>query len=106
MIPKRARFAAVGLWSIAGSWSADQLTDGRVPDYMISEIGPPPSAAQALVDCGLWSRESDGFVFRNWHEYQPSKQDVDAERAASKERMREFRARRKQEKPPEQRDAG
>lgn len=105
-IPKRARFAAVGLWTIAGSWSADQLTDGTIPDYMLEVFGAPPSAPQALVDAGLWEREQGSYVFRNWHEYQPSKQDVDAERAASRERMRELRARRKQPKQPEQREEG
>lgn len=105
-IPKRARFAAVGLWSIAGSWSADQLTDGVVPDYMLEVWGAPPAAPESLVQAGLWERESTGYVFRNWHEYQPSKQDVDAERAASRERMRDLRARRKQRKPLEQTEQG
>ena len=105
-IPKRTRFAAVGLWTVAGSWAADQLTDGNVPDYMISVFGAPPAAPEALVDSGLWQRTSDGYVFYNWHEYQPSKQDVDAERAASRERMRELRARRKLKKPLEQAEEG
>jgi hypothetical protein len=105
-IGKRTRFAAAGLWSIAGSWSADQLTDGHVPDYMISEWAPPPAAPDALVDSGLWERTHDGYTFHNWAEYQPSKQDVDAERAASRERMKDLRARRKQKKPLEQAEAG
>jgi len=105
-IPKRARFAAIGLWSVAGSWAADQLTDGHVPDYMIIEWGAPPGAPSALVDAGLWERTHDGFTFYNWHEYQPSKQDVDAERAASRERMRDLRAKRKGKKPLEQAEVG
>lgn len=98
-IPKRGRWAAIGLWTVAGSWCADQLTDGYVPDYMLTEWGSPPSAPDALVDSGLWERESGGYLFCNWHEYQPSKQDVDSERAASRARMKELRARRKQPKP-------
>lgn len=105
-IPKRHRFAAIGLWSVAGSWSADQLTDGHVPNYMIAEWGAPPAAPSALVDAGLWELTHDGYLFYNWHEYQPSKQDVDAERAASRERMRDLRARRKGKKPLEQAEAG
>lgn len=105
-IPRRNRFAAIGLWALAGSWCADQLTDGHVPDYMLKEWGVPPSAPQNLVDAGLWSAESGGFAFRNWHEYQPSKQDVDAERAASRARMADLRAKRKQPKPLEQREDG
>lgn len=97
-IPKRSRFAAVGLWTVAGSWCADELTDGHVPDYMIEVWGPPPSAIESLVNAGLWERESAGYLFCNWLEYQPSKRDVDADRAASRERMRELRARRKEKK--------
>lgn len=100
-IPKRARFAATGLWAFAGSWSADQLTDGHIPGYMIEQWGPPPSAVAALVDAELWDRESDGFVFRNWHEYQPSRRDVEGEREAKRERMRQLRAKRKQTKAQE-----
>ena len=100
-IPRRNRFAAIGVWTVAGAWSADQLTNGHVPDYMLTEWNVPPSAAESLMNAGLWKRETSGYVFRNWLEYQPSKQDVDAERAASRERMRELRARRKQPKPQE-----
>jgi hypothetical protein len=73
---------------------------------MLAEWGAPPAAPDALVDAGLWERASDGYVFYNWHEYQPSKQDVDAERAASRERMRDLRAKRKNRKPLEQAEEG
>lgn len=102
-IPKRHRLAAAGLWVIAGSWCGQQLTDGHVPDYMLKEWGATPAIVKALVDSGLWIPESDANVFHSWGEYQPSKQDVSAERAASRERMRDLRASRKQRKP---RDSG
>ena len=94
-IPRRNRFAAIGVWTVAGSWAADQLTNGHIPDYMLSEWAVPASASEALVAAGLWEREPDGFVFCNWLEYQPSKQDVDDERASSRERMRELRRKRR-----------
>ena len=103
-IPRRTRLAAVGAWALAGAWCADELTDGHIPDYMISEWGFPASVVTALVDSGLWERERGGLAFCNWSEYQPSKADVDAERTASRERMRELRAKRKQKKPQD--DAG
>lgn len=105
-IPKRHRLAAAGLWVVAGSWCGDQLTDGHVPDYMLKEWGATPALVNALLESGLWEPVEDASVFYKWHEYQPSKQDVDRERATSRDRMRDLRARRKQEKPPEQRDAG
>lgn len=100
-IPKRQRFAALGVWTVAGSWCADELTDGHVPNFMLEVWGVPPSAPAALVEAGLWERESDGYLFCNWLEYQPRKADVDAEREASRARMRELRARRKQGQPQE-----
>lgn len=105
-IPKRHRLAAAGLWVIAGSWCADQLTDGHIPDYMFKEWGATPATIQALLDSGLWERISDANVFYKWHEYQPSKEDVDADRAASRARMRDLRAKRKQGKPREQAEDG
>ncbi len=105
-IPKRSRFAAIGVWAIAGAWCADQLTDGHVPDYMLEVWGVPPSAPLSLVQAGLWERESGGYVFCNWLEYQPRKADVDAEREASRERMRDLRAKRKQNKPQDNAELG
>lgn len=98
-IPKRHRLAAAGLWVVAGSWCGDQLTDGHVPDYMLKEWGATPALVNALLESGLWEAVENANVFYKWHEYQPSKQDVDAERATSRARMRRLRASRKQEEP-------
>lgn len=98
-IPKRHRLAAAGLWVVAGSWCGDQLTDGHVPDYMLKEWGATLALVNALLESGLWEAVENANVFYKWHEYQPSKQDVDAERATSRARMRRLRASRKQEEP-------
>ena len=92
-IPKRARFGAAGLWSIAGSWCGEQLTDGFVPKYMLDAWGPPPSASSALVDVGLWAHAEGGFQFVNWSEYQPTKADVERDRARNRERQQAWRER-------------
>ena len=97
-IPKRHRLAAAGLWAIAGSWCGQQLTDGKVPDYMLKEWGATPATIKALVDSGLWHEIGGTFEFHKWDEYQPSKQDVSAEREAKRERMRNLRAKRKEQK--------
>lgn len=98
-IPKRYRLSAAGLWVIAGSWCADQLTDGHVPEYMLKEWGATPATVAALVDSGLWEHVSGAHVFCNWHEYQPSKRDVDLEREAQRARMQQLRARRREQEP-------
>lgn len=105
-IPARHRFQAAGLWVIAGSWAGQQETDGHVPDYMIKAWGATRMTVESLVSAGLWRRERDGYSFCSWLEYNPSKEDADARRAASAERMRRSRERRRaeatgQEPPPE-----
>lgn len=61
----RAGNAAVGLWTRAGSWCNWQLTDGFVPDDVVTVLGTA-SQAERLVKAGLWHRADGGYVF---HEY-------------------------------------
>lgn len=68
-IPPRQRFAAVGLWAIAGSWCSQEMTDGHVPDYMIREWGATEKVVDALVDCGLWERGESGYRIVNWRKH-------------------------------------
>lgn len=89
--------AAMGMWVRAGSMCSAQLTDGFVPDHMISSLGGK-AQAKRLVDVGLWVREDDGYRFHEWGERQPSKESVEAERANARERMAELRANRKANK--------
>ncbi|MCT2182871.1 hypothetical protein M3G00_07965 [Brevibacterium casei] len=94
-IPRRLRASAIGLWTMAGSWSAHDLTDGYVPDFMIEEFGADEEAAEALVTTGLWERVNDsercGFVFVKWSEYQPTKADQEEKQAKERERKRRWR---------------
>lgn len=85
---------AMGLWVRAGSICAQQLTDGFVPDHMIAALGTK-AQAERLVTVGLWDHADGGYSFHGWGERQPSKVDVEAERAAAKERMRAARARKR-----------
>ena len=94
-IPRARRTAAVGLWTLAGTWSARDLTDGWIPEYTIEEFGAELEDAEALVKAGLWDHEEQegehGFVFVNWGEYQPTKDQAEAEREAARERKRRQR---------------
>lgn len=98
-IPRRHRLAAAGLWTIAGSWCGDQLTDGVVPKYMLDVWGATPAVVNALVKARLWEDKGDELTFTNWLQYQPSKKRVEDERVTSKERMRNIRAKQKQAEP-------
>lgn len=119
-IPRTQRLAAVGLWTMAGNWSAKELTDGVVPKYVLDELGATPKLIQALIDARLWddgrSTEArsrlDGtsaeawssagdcgpcIVFHNWPKYQPTRDGVEEERRKSAERQARWRDRHKGE---------
>jgi len=91
-IPRRDRLAAIGLWTIAGTWAAKHLTDGVIPAFMIEEFGADVSQGDMLVDAGLWRIEGDGFVFHDWTDYQPKRIDVLAHRERERIRKEAFRA--------------
>lgn len=94
-IPRRDRMACVGLWVAAGTWSARNLKDGKVPFHVLDEIGGTERLAVELVKVGLWRRIKTGYIFHNWKEFQPTRADVMKEREDAKERMRKAREARK-----------
>lgn len=87
--------AAVGAWTLAGSWCAKYLTDGYIPAQTLTRLGADPAHASELVLAQLWDTELGGYSFRDWADYQPLKADVEAERRAAQERMRVVRAKKK-----------
>jgi len=91
-IPRRFRPAAVGLWTLAGAWSAKELTDGYVPDYLLEELASTPTMARHLVDAGLWEEAENGWKFKGWGKYQPTREQVTADREREAERKRQWRA--------------
>ena len=91
-IPRAQRKAAIGVWTLAGAWSSHDETDGFVPAYVIDDWGGDENDANALIKAGLWEHaEHDGdagYQFVNWSEYQPLAADMEAKRAADRERKR------------------
>lgn len=83
---------AMGLWVRALSWSMSILSDGHVPAEMVTAFNGDKSA-QKLVDAGLWIIVDGGFQFRDWAEYQPTKEQILSDRASAKERMTRIRGR-------------
>jgi hypothetical protein len=52
--------AAMGVWVLAGSWAADNLTDGFIPTTVLPRWGTRADANK-LVTAGLWhTDEQDG----------------------------------------------
>ncbi|WP_326565103.1 hypothetical protein VSH64_24990 [Amycolatopsis rhabdoformis] len=93
------RLPAMGLWTLAGSWAADNVSDGFVPVDEVRVWDARLRFARRLVTVGLWiEAEVDGepgFRFHDWHDFNPSSEKVLADRNASKERQKRFRERRR-----------
>lgn len=89
--------AAVGLWTRAGSWSAQHLTEGAVSHDMARTLGTRAEAAR-LVDVGLWVPIGDGYLFHEWSAIQPSKSSVLADREAARKRQQKARERARQKR--------
>lgn len=86
--------AAVSLWTRAGAYCAGQLTDGKVTKPALRMLAAERDAATELVLAGLWDEHEKGWIFHDWADYQPTREEVMKERAASTERQRAARAKR------------
>lgn len=69
-IPRRNRFAAIGLWVVAGSWAVGQKTNGEIPAYVVAELGGTGEQTEALVKADLWVAVEGGWRFCEWRKRQ------------------------------------
>lgn len=79
--------AAVALWTRAGSYCAGHLTDGEVKRSTLRVLGADHDAAVELVMAGLWDETPAGWTFHDWAEYQPTREQVLAQRAGDNRRQ-------------------
>jgi hypothetical protein len=100
----RAGIPAMGLWAVAGSWCADHLSDGFVPDYVAERLDPDfAKHAASLVAAKLWTAGKKdgeaGWYFHQWSEdgRQPTSESVNAKRDEARDRMAKLRAERAEE---------
>lgn len=90
----RAGTEAMGLWVLAGSWSGAEESDGWVPEYVLTRLAGPGAdqLAARLAAAGLWDAGAkdgeEGFQFRGWDEFQPTKAQLETKREQARERMR------------------
>jgi hypothetical protein len=85
-----AQNPALGLWVRAGSWAAQQLSDGFIPGNIARSLGTK-AQADRLITAGLWLPCGSGYEFHQWTERQPTRKDVERRRAAGAERLRKWR---------------
>jgi len=88
---RKAGLAAMGLWAVSGSHSGAYLAEGLVPRWYVAGWPSGIKLAAKLVAAGLWIEDGDGWRFHQWDERNPSKQQVEADRMAARERQKRAR---------------
>lgn len=81
----------MGLWTVAGSHCMAYLTDGFVEEWFVDSWNGREDA-ERLVKAGLWLRVEGGWQFHDWEKFQPTRDQVLADRESAAERMRRVRA--------------
>jgi hypothetical protein len=105
---RRAGLQAIGLWSVSGSYCANYLTNGFVDVPFVKTWPSGIKLATKLVEAGLWlPTERDGqpgWQFHDWDKYQPTKEQVEIEREAARNRKAKSRESRRVSQPESHRD--
>jgi hypothetical protein len=93
------KISAIGLWGLAGTWCAENLTDGFVPRSEVVAWDSRFRYAKRLVDVGLWEVADEdgepGWQFHDWAQYQPKGEDVEADREAWRQKKAAWRKKQK-----------
>lgn len=99
-IPRRLRAAAIGVWTLCGSFSANTLTDGFVSAEKLKQFGCTPAIRDVLMattdarnePSPLWVDAGNGAIhFTRWSKWQRTRAEVKDYRAAEAERKRKAR---------------
>ncbi len=95
-IPRKLRAAAIGVWTLCGSYSANKLSDGAVPAEKLKEFGCTPAIRAALMSTTpepLWVEgpHPGAIQFTRWTKWQRTCAEVKAYREAEAERKRNAR---------------
>lgn len=81
---------AIGLYVRCGTYAAQHLTDGFVPEQVALLYGSP-ELADKLVTAKLWRRARGGWRMPDYLEYNPSHEAVDNDRKQKAERQKRWR---------------
>lgn len=73
------------------SFCARNLTDGHIPEAIAKNRGWSRKARE-LIRAGLWHAVEGGHEIHDYLEYNPSREQVEAERKAARERMNRLRS--------------
>jgi len=73
------------------SFAARNLTDGEIPAAVAKKQGWTRRSKE-LVRAGLWESADGGYTIHDYLEYNPSREQVEAEREAARDRMNRRRS--------------
>lgn len=85
---------AFRLYVSAVCWSAENLTDGFIPHdelLLVSDTRDAEGACEELVKRKLWTAVAGGWQIHDYHEYNPTADQVRAERKAKTARQERWR---------------
>lgn len=91
------------LWLWAMDYSADQLTDGILRPHEVQMLGAMlgltdwRGIADGLIELGLFERQGDNYIIHDYLKYNPTKEQVIADREANATRQAEFQAKKRRE---------
>lgn len=83
--------AAFALHIRALTWTADQLTDGVIPEEAIKLFNTRKRCIDELLEAGVWRRTSGGYLAVKWQTSVKSRGEVLAYREQQKQRVRVHR---------------
>lgn len=90
---RRAGLAAIGLWTVAGSWSQAYKQQGFVPAYEVSAWPQGKRLAAQLVAAGLWdvatSEDGEpGWRFHDWLDIHQTADEIEQQREKWRKRQK------------------
>jgi len=106
--PRKAGLAAVGLWTVTGSYCSEYVTEGSVPAWYVTAWPQGRRLAERLVDAGFWHaqghscrrcpqpKDDDDWQFHDWEHFQQTKEEIERDRELNRERQRRFREKRRE----------
>lgn len=102
-IAREHQAQAAGLWVLAGTWSADKMTDGFVAYPVLNQWVHDRDAVEQLIGVGLWvhDHERGGIQFHDWCEYQPTRESLQARAVERSEKNKANAAKRWDKSKPD-----
>ena len=98
---------ARGLWVTVGSWCAQHLTDGWVPDAALLMVAGGRDVSQIVAElesAALWIRGVGGWQFKDWSDWNWTAERVRQRRERKRGNVRDYRRRQARNDPVSNQD--